>query len=208
MPALRALGPGEIAQVVAADRAGNVAAAEEVEQAGDVILDGLVHAVLLAGAGPTPMIRHGSDSVRIPIEAGAAGWQESAMDKRNRLVQAYGYLVCLVAVITFLISVANLVNAIIDRGDPLYSDYQSGDRLSSFENFKIDALKATPGESASALDDTTLRSAFEAAQNDVIRTVNHRTRRTIIVSILLLVICAILFATHWRWLRKLSAQEP
>jgi hypothetical protein len=130
------------------------------------------------------------------------------MDKKNRIAQLYGYLVCLVAVITFLISLANLVNAIIDRGDPLYSDYQSGDRLSSFENFKIDALKSTPAESASALDDATLRSAFEAAQNDVIRSVNHRTRRTIIVSSLLLAICVILFVAHWRWLKRLTAQEP
>ena len=40
-------------------------------------------------------------------------------DKTQRIQMVYGYAVCLVAVITFLISVTSMVYAVIDLTDPL-----------------------------------------------------------------------------------------
>ena len=43
------------------------------------------------------------------------------MEKSFRVAQIYGYLVCLVAVITFLISITQLVNSMIDLTDPIHA---------------------------------------------------------------------------------------
>ena len=128
------------------------------------------------------------------------------MEKKHRIAQIYGYAVCLVIVITFLISVTNLVNAIIDFGDPLYAG-RSYPNLASFENFKLDALKSTQKEPAYVPDDQTLREMYEAAKDDIIKSVQHRTRRSIIVDSLLIALCFALFGTHWRWMRKLARAE-
>lgn len=43
------------------------------------------------------------------------------MEKSNRMAQIYGYSVCLVAVITFIICVANIIPAIMDLSDPIHT---------------------------------------------------------------------------------------
>ena len=49
------------------------------------------------------------------------------MEKPKLVAQIYGYLVCLVTVITLLISITSLINSVIDMGDPLHagSSFQS-----------------------------------------------------------------------------------
>jgi len=132
------------------------------------------------------------------------------MEKQHRIAHIYGYAVCLVTVITFLISVTSLVNAIIDRGDPLHVVIfsRSGTpSLASFENYKMDVLKSPQKEAAYVPDDQTLHTMYEAAKAEKIQSVQHRTRRAIIVDSMLIVFCVVLFGTHWRWMRKLSKAE-
>ncbi len=131
------------------------------------------------------------------------------MEKQNRIPQIYGYAVCLVTVVTFLISVTSLVNAIIDLGDPLHAERnRSGaPSLASFENYKMDILKSPQAELAYVPDDQILRTMYEAAKDDIIQSVKHRTLRSIIVTSLLIVLCVVLFGTHWRWMRKLAKAE-
>jgi hypothetical protein len=136
------------------------------------------------------------------------------MEKPQRVAQIYGYMVCLVAVITFLICVTMLVNAIIDLGDPLHSGWTASGSpsLASFHNYKMDILKSSQkeGESAKAAyvpDDQTLQAMYEAAKDDKIQSARHEANRSIIVSGLLIVICIVLAWTHWRWMRKLSKAE-
>ena len=124
--------------------------------------------------------------------------------------QIYGYTVCLVAVITFLISITSLVNAVIDLGDPLHAGWtRSGSpSLASFENYKMDILKSSQkgDESAKASyvpDDQTLRAMYEAAKTDKIQSVKHHANQSVIIGILLIVICIVLFVTHWHWMRKI-----
>ena len=134
------------------------------------------------------------------------------MEKSQKVgAQIYGYTVCVVAVIAFLISVTNLVNAIIDFQDPIHADmwFPQSASLASFENYKMDILKSLQkgDESSKASyvpDDQTLRAMYEAARTDKIQSVKHQSNKSIIVGSLLIFICAILFVTHWRWVRKLN----
>jgi hypothetical protein len=135
------------------------------------------------------------------------------MEKPKLIPQIYGYLVCLVTVITFLISLTTLVNALIDRTDPMYanSSYmaEKSSNLASFEIYKADLMKSTKGEtdatkSSYVPDDKTLRAMYETARAEKIRSELHQINRTIIVDCFLIVICFILFLTHWRWMRKLN----
>ena len=81
--------------------------------------------------------------------------------------------------------------------------------MASFENYKLDVLKSfqkgdDTNKSNYAPDDQTLHVMYEAAKADKIQSVRHRANGNIIIGGLLVTICAILFVTHWRWLRKLN----
>ena len=134
------------------------------------------------------------------------------MAKQNLIVQIYGYLVCLVAVITVLISVGMLVNSLIDLGDPLTAGRSSwGGRepnLASFESYKMDIIKAQNNQPESGgqsylPDDQTLRAMYEAAKSDIIKLAKFRALRNIYSGIILIIICLVLFFTHWRWMNRL-----
>lgn len=132
------------------------------------------------------------------------------MEKSQKIgAQIYGYTVCLVAVIAFLISITSLVNAVFDLQDPIHGGWtpQGMPSLASFENYKMDMLKSSQNSDASVKgsyvpDDTTLRAMYEAARTDKIQSVKHQSNKSIIVGSLLIFICVILFVTHWRWVRK------
>ncbi|GIW52793.1 MAG: hypothetical protein KatS3mg081_2148 [Gemmatimonadales bacterium] len=67
------------------------------------------------------------------------------MEKPHRIAQLYGYAVCLVPVITFIISAASLVGATFDLSDPLHaSGFGVGPRepsLAAFDNFGCGDLR-------------------------------------------------------------------
>ena len=134
------------------------------------------------------------------------------MEKPHRMAQIYGYIVCLVAVITFIICLANIIPSIIDLGDPLHSGpvfaMQNQPSLASFENYKMDILKSTgkegeQKEQAYIPDDTTLKAMYEAAKSDKIQTARHQSTRSIIVSSIIMLVSIALFISHWMWMRKL-----
>jgi hypothetical protein len=136
------------------------------------------------------------------------------MEKTHRIAQIYGYLVCLVAIITFLISVSALVYAILDLGDPLHAGWTPPERpsLASFENYRADILKSAPKEAEATkagyvLDEQSLRTMYEAAKNDKIQSVRHESNRSITLNTISIVICVVLFAVHWRWVRKLAKAD-
>ena len=128
------------------------------------------------------------------------------MEKKTKIPQVYGYAVCIVAIITILISVADLITSVIDASDPLYA-WGDDQRLSSFENFKVDALKSGKNEASYVPDDSTLRIMYEDAKNHKIRRIKHQTTKSIIVSSILIVISTTLFITHWIWMRKIDKQQ-
>jgi hypothetical protein len=134
------------------------------------------------------------------------------MEKSQKVgAQIYGYTICLVAVITFLISITTLVNAVIDLEDPIHAGWtQPGSpSLASFENYKMDLLKTSKqgdetNQPSYVPDDETLRAMYQAAKDDKIQSVRHQSHRSIIIDFILIIISFALFITHWRWMKKIT----
>jgi hypothetical protein len=133
------------------------------------------------------------------------------MEKSQKVgAQIYAYSICVVAVITFLISVTTLVNAFMDLQDPIhvFGWGPGGASLASYENYKMDILKSSQKgddvKTSYVPDEQTLHAMYEAARADRIQSVRHQANKSIIVGSLLIIICLILFGTHWRWVRKLN----
>ena len=134
------------------------------------------------------------------------------MEKTSRTgAQIYGYGVCLVAVITFLLSVTGMVNAIIDLGDPLRSGFtpQGSPSLASYENYKLDVMKsfqqsAAGGKESYLPDENTLKAMYESARNEKIMKVRHDSNKNLLISSLMIFIAVVLFITHWRWMQRLA----
>jgi len=136
------------------------------------------------------------------------------MEKSTRIVsQVYGYAICLVAVITFIFSSIAFINSAMDLGDPLHAGFTpaGAPSLSSFENYKMDVMNTyqkntdKAGETAT-LDDATLKRMYDAARVDKISASNYQSKKSLIISGIILLISIILFITHWKWMRKMAAQ--
>lgn len=132
------------------------------------------------------------------------------MEKRNIVTQFYGYAICLVAIITFIICLAALVSTLIDLSDPMQSRSSytraQGPSLASFDNYKTDIMISLK-EGQQMPDEETLKSMYEAARTDIIEGLQFQARRDIIVDVLVILVCVVLFVTHWRWMKKLARAE-
>ena len=134
------------------------------------------------------------------------------MERQQKITQIYGYSVCLVAVITSLIAVASLVDAVFNLSDPLHaSGYYGGMNLASFEAYRMEVTRtprrvgepSTPGY---VPDEETLREMYGAARADRIESVRFRSFRSLTTQGILLVVCTVFFATHFSWMRRLARQ--
>ena len=128
------------------------------------------------------------------------------MEKKEKAALVYGYAVCLVAVITFIVCIAGVVNAVLDLSDPLHAGYTRANTpsLASFDNYKMDILKSSDSEQAFVPDDQALRAMYEAAKDDKIQKETHTAHKNIMVNGLLIIISVVLFLFHWRWMRRLA----
>ena len=135
------------------------------------------------------------------------------MEKQHRMAQIYGYTVCLVAVIAFIICVSGIIPAIMDLGDPMHAGgiyVQAGTpSLASFEIYKMDILKNSKNDEQKTganwmPEDKVMHSMYEAAKADRISQANHSSVRTIVVNSLIILICIVLFIFHWTWMKRLT----
>ena len=127
------------------------------------------------------------------------------MEKRSKAPQIYGYAVCLVAVITFIIAIASTIFAVMDLGDPLYAgNNYNKTSIASFENYKMDIMKSQAENETWVPDDETLKAMYESEKDDRIRRVKHDSYRSLYINGALIFICIILFLTHWRWMRRVE----
>ena len=127
---------------------------------------------------------------------------------KNKAAQVYGYVICVIAVITFLISSGTLINAVMDIGKPLYVGFRNDINLASFENYKADVLKQYTKEAAYVPTDMELKKMYEAARTEVIAKNEHDTRKSLLVSSILIVISIILFFVHWKWMMAINRKLP
>ncbi|MFN2637210.1 MAG: hypothetical protein ABR585_09305 [Gemmatimonadaceae bacterium] len=146
------------------------------------------------------------------------------MDRINRLVaEVYGYAVCLITVIVMLVSIKGVIDAAFDLSDPIRAEggYGRLGPLTSFELYKLQARRegpsrypqqmsvaavAPPGTRGdSTLSDAELRKLYDAERESQIGSVKFRAMRTLVSGFLFIVLAGVLFAIHWRWLRRLTS---
>ena len=134
--------------------------------------------------------------------------QGDDMERPNRVAQLYGYAVCLIAVIVFLISANSFVDHAFTLSNPLRGQ---GDRfgmepaITSFEAYRATSARvsapAREGAQVTAVPDSALRARYEALRADRVEQARFDAMRGLTTSGLLLILSVALFAVHWRWLR-------
>jgi hypothetical protein len=139
--------------------------------------------------------------------------QGGVVERPERVPQLYGYTVCLVALFWAIISTISIVDASLTLSAPLYR----GDRgfagmepsVSSFEAFRttydMSRRFMSPdsrGARADSVSEPELRRRYDALRSDRMERNSVEARRSLITSVLSLLIAAALFAFHWRWLRR------
>ena len=153
------------------------------------------------------------------------------MDRVNsRIAQAYGYAVCFITVIVMLIALKQVVDAAFDLSDPIRADGggygRSGRTITNFELYKAEAKRqpsmrtemtgqggvaVRPDQPASAagskvpadtLSDAELRRLYDAERETAIGNARFRATRSLVGNLLLILLAAVLFGIHWRWLRQ------
>jgi hypothetical protein len=135
------------------------------------------------------------------------------LDRPNRVPQLYGYTVCLVALITVLLTVPTLVDNLFTLGNPAHGEMRFGfaANLGSFEAYKAsqrqgrsvaDGVAGREVPAESAVSDEELRKRYEALRADQIASNLFEARRSLVRNGLLLVLAVGLFLSHWRWLRR------
>jgi len=137
------------------------------------------------------------------------------MNGPGKAQQVYGYGVCAIAVITFLICTSVIVSNAFDLANPVQAGYVIESSVSSFEAYKAtyqrDQQRGGGPAAAEVRPDTlseaTLLKRYEAVRADRIGRVRFQAWKAITTSGLLLVLAVVLFLVHWRWARKGAASE-
>ena len=131
-------------------------------------------------------------------------------EKSTKIQMVFGYAVCLVAVIAFLISASSMVYSLIDLTDPInaYRTYgKDVPSLASFDNYKIDIIKSLDPGHDLELNDEKLTSMYDAAKEDAISKVKHSAYRSLFVNGLVVIITILLFVFLLMWLRRLRKKS-
>jgi len=134
--------------------------------------------------------------------------QGDDMERPNRVAQLYGYAVCLIAVIVFLISANSFVDHAFTLSNPLRgqgNQFGMEPAITSFEAYRATLNRFGPstldGGRPAALPDSALRIRYEALRADRLEQARFDAKRGLTTSGLLLMLSVALFAIHWRWLR-------
>ena len=143
-------------------------------------------------------------AARITITSGGS------VARSPRIAQWYGYTVCLVAVITFLLSARGLVDDLFTLSNPLRTSSRYGTTLTSFEAYEAtqDMMpRRVQADSLAPPTEAELRRRYTALRDDQIAQSRFDAMRGIVASLLMLLIATGLFIWHWRWLRALPTDE-
>ncbi|MGH7603307.1 MAG: hypothetical protein ACRENK_04825 [Gemmatimonadaceae bacterium] len=151
---------------------------------------------------------------------------------KSRIAQAYGYAVCFITVVVMLAAIKTVVDASFDLSDPIRAENggygRMGRPLTNFELYKIEARKQAPARAQnvpstvsgsgvlmsrgnavtdSSSSDAELHKLYDAEREDLIANQKFHATRSLVGSILVIVLAGVLFAIHWRWLtdRDVSA---
>ncbi len=132
------------------------------------------------------------------------------MDQPRWIPQLYGYTVCLIAVITILISLRSVVNNVFEFAEPEMSREitimgdMGGWSLEACKQRMRTSAAIRQGGSAVSIEvppDSVLMALCAEERAERIAAVRHRALRSLVTSTIMLLVAGILFAVHWRWLR-------
>ena len=136
------------------------------------------------------------------------------MERPGWVAQLYGYIICLVALVTIIFTLPRFIDNAFRFSDPLQSDQFYEPALSSFEAYKAtydrsrgagprppDTVTGPPRSEAE------LRQGYEALRADRLGRGRFEARRSLVSQGLLLVLSLGLFLGHWRWLRGLTLRS-
>jgi hypothetical protein len=154
----------------------------------------------------------------------------------NRIAQMYGYAVCFITVIVMLIAIKQVVDSAFDLSDPIRAENGGFGRgtpaLTSFELYKIQSRRSpvfsspdgsvmmqrggggpatttTPAKApADTVSDAELRRRYDAEREGVIGNTRFTATRSLVGNFLLILLAAVLFVVHWRWLKKRTDAVP
>lgn len=146
------------------------------------------------------------------------------MSRPNLIRQIYGYLVCLIAIITFLMAANSIVGAIFDLNrpagiadpygpNPTFDEYRNdqlnADRMQQRQQLQLQPQAGGPTtpEPVQVRPDSTLRREYNEMRVQRSANVHWNALKSIVTSVLMLVIALVLFLIHWRWLRGLERRE-
>lgn len=147
--------------------------------------------------------------------------------RKSRIAQAYGYAVCFITVVVMLAAIKAVVDASFDLSDPIRAENggygRMGRPLTNFELYKIEARRQGPARPLnipvtlsgsgvltprvnasvdSSTSDAALRKLYDAEREDLIANQRFRAIKSLVGSILVIVLAGVLFAIHWRWLTE------
>ncbi|MEI6477910.1 MAG: hypothetical protein WCO52_02890 [bacterium] len=127
------------------------------------------------------------------------------MHKQSIVPLLYGYIVCLVSIITFLVGISMAGRAILSYQNPLrsYSCCSSGD-VTSFDTYKstYPVQYSSTGVAKTAPSDADLQRQYEQARQDRIDNGKFQASQDGLNGALLILAAVLLFGFHWRWLAK------
>jgi hypothetical protein len=144
--------------------------------------------------------------------------QGDDMERPSRVAQLYGYTVCLIAVVVFLISTNSMLENAFALSNPLQtreSEFGFEPSVSSFESYRATydrerQMRSGPDAPAvrDSVPETVLRARYEVLRADRISRARFQAQRALATSTLSLILAIALFAIHWRWLRSRSETGP
>jgi hypothetical protein len=135
---------------------------------------------------------------------------DRSTEKPNRVPQIYGYTVCLITVVAFLISINGIVDASFTLANPMHGPYGHVDGLASFESYEASRGERMVADRNVPPDTTsfeTRRRRYEALRADRIDANRLQAWRRLVGNGLTMLIAIGLFAWHWGWLRARAAEE-
>ena len=131
------------------------------------------------------------------------------VSRGTHVAQWYGYAVCLVAVITILISLNGVVDNAFVLSDPLHSAGGYEPVLTSFEAYQ--ATQDRRSESRTGADtltpkisDADLHRRYDALRAERIAARRFEATKSLVTSAVLLMFAAFLFVWHWAWLTRIA----
>jgi len=137
--------------------------------------------------------------------------QGGVVERPERVPQLYGYTVCLIALIWALTSVVSIVQNTLSLSAPELrgsNDFGWEPSVTSFEAFRATydrtrRMGMDPRDTRlDSVPEPELQRRYQALRTDRIQRARFEARRELVTGSLSLVIAILLFAFHWRWLRR------